>query len=701
METDDAGLRLARYIRDELNNRSVRIVLRTGQPGQALEDDIIVRYDVNDYKAKTELTARKLFATTVTALRAYEHLKHLDAHRRGLQQIIDTSDALSEERSLQDFASSALRQLGSFVGADADGSMLCLSDSGAGADDCIRVLAAGNPDRVPREGAKASQIAPEARALILSTFERKCNQYGPVYTTLYLGRNDHGAIVACLPCAPPEEDLTRPLIELLCSKIAIGFNNVDLYERLTQANALLEKKVDNRTRELVDVNARLREANEELRRRALLDALTELPNRLLFEDRLNHAVARCARDRERVREQQPEKLAVLFIDLDGFKPVNDSFGHTAGDLVLKEVALRLRAAARACDTPARVGGDEFLLLMEDVAGLADGVAAARRLVEVLAQPFDIAGRQMRITASIGVVVYPDHGSKDKLVAHADAAMYAAKRAGGNSYAVFESHMDARAMEQLCLQTDLRGAVERNELELRYQPKVDGRQGQVSGVEALLRWRHPERGMIGPNVFIPLAERFGLINALGNWVIDEVCRQMRAWADAGTQMRVAVNLSVHQLRQDDVVERIQRALLRHRLPASQLLCEITESVAMEDIKATQKAFEGLERIGVYLSIDDFGTGYSSLSYLRQLPARQLKIDRSFINDLASSSDAAAVVKAVIHLAHALGLRVVAEGVETRAQRDILLQLDCDELQGYFYARPMPADAVLAWTADFKA
>jgi EAL domain-containing protein (putative c-di-GMP-specific phosphodiesterase class I) len=333
--------------------------------------------------------------------------------------------------------------------------------------------------------------------------------------------------------------------------------------------------------------------------------------------------------------------------------------------------------------------------MEDVGSVADCVSAALRLIQALAWPISIGERQVEISGSIGIVVYPDQGHRDKLIANADAAMQAAKRAGGSTYALFESHMDASALDQLGLQNDLRHAIELGQLELYYQPKVDSRLNRIRGVEALLRWNHAERGMVSPALFIPLAERFGLIGGIGRWVIDEACRQMRAWADDGVRMRVAINLSVHQLREDDLVQRIEAALKRNGIDPSQLLCEITESVAMEDIKATQRAFEGLARIGVYLAIDDFGTGYSSLSYLRQLPARQLKIDRSFVKDLAASSDARAVVDAVVRLAHALGLKVVAEGVETGEQRDILIELGCDELQGYYFARPMPARTLLAW------
>jgi diguanylate cyclase (GGDEF)-like protein len=468
---------------------------------------------------------------------------------------------------------------------------------------------------------------------------------------------------------------------------------------LTLVLSTLDARAQRRTAKLSSslqaANAQLQSANDELHRRAFSDALTGLPNRLLFEDRLAHALSRHDRAVESIRQRSVEKIGVLFIDLDGFKPVNDMFGHAAGDAVLKEASGRLQQLARDSDTVARVGGDEFLLLVEDAGSVADCMTLAGRVVQALSQPFDVAGRSLQIACSIGVVCYPDHGERDKLVANADAAMYAAKRNGGNSCALFESHMNLNAGDQLSLLSDLRQAVARGQMRLHYQPKVDGRRGQIHGVEALLRWEHPERGMVQPDKFIPLAERFGLISQLGNWVIDEACRQMQAWADQGMRMRVSINLSVHQLREPDLVRRIEQALQRNFVPASQLLCEITESVAMEDIKATQRTFDDLARVGVYLSIDDFGTGYSSLSYLRQLPARQLKIDRSFVQDLEQSTDARAVVDAVIRLSHALGLRVVAEGVETAAQNDILLEMGCDELQGYHFARPMSAEALQAW------
>jgi diguanylate cyclase (GGDEF)-like protein len=435
----------------------------------------------------------------------------------------------------------------------------------------------------------------------------------------------------------------------------------------------------------------LNEANIQLRRQAFCDPLTALPNRLLFEERLNQTLQRVGRT--------PSAMAVLFIDLDGFKPINDSFGHAAGDVVLREVGARLLELAGPPGTAARVGGDEFLLLVPQPGGTEGAAAVAQQALHVLARPYKLPNRgEVKLSCSIGIAMFPEHGSTAKLIANADAAMYAAKRTGGSTYAFFEARMDLDVREQVELQTELRLALERHQLKLYYQPKIHGASGQVTGVEALIRWDHPVRGLMSPEVFIPVAERFGLIGHIGNWVIEEACRQIREWLDVGLRMRVAVNLSMHQLRQEDLVPRIRRALDAHRVDPALLTFEITESVAMEDTQATMRSFGHLARIGASLAIDDFGTGYSSLAYLRKLPARQLKIDRSFVADIEHSSDALAVVDAVIKLAHALGLKVVAEGVETERQRDVLLGLRCDELQGYLFARPMPAQMLTVWAMN---
>lgn len=431
----------------------------------------------------------------------------------------------------------------------------------------------------------------------------------------------------------------------------------------------------------------LSEANRRLREQALTDPLTRLPNRLLFEERLAEAL-------ELLDDPAGPggNLAVMFVDLDGFKPVNDSFGHSAGDAVLREVARRLQDLARQSDVVARVGGDEFLLLAEQP-GTGAG-QLAKRVLKALAVPCKLpSGAEVHLSGSVGIVMYPEHGPAQKLLARADAAMYAAKRAGGAGFAIFEPSMEHDSRAQLELQHALRGAVERGELMLYYQPKIDGRSGQITGVEALVRWQHPTKGLISPGVFIPVAERFGLIGPLGQWVIDEACRQLRAWMDLGIRMRMSINMSAHQLRQDDLVPRIRHALKAHAVDPALLTIEIIESVLMEDAAVT--AFAALAQLGVTLSIDDFGIGYCNFALLRKLPVTQLKVDRSLFTDIQHSSDALAVVDAIVKMAHALGLRVVAEGVETDEQRNMLLALRCDELQGYLFAKPMAAERLTLW------
>ena len=483
---------------------------------------------------------------------------------------------------------------------------------------------------------------------------------------------------------PGEEQLSPNALAVLAGTAA----SVAL--TMTRLMAKLERRLTGRAEELA---VSLRQANEDLQKIAYQDPLTLLPNRLVFEQRLAAAVARADREGSR--------LALLFIDLDGFKPINDSFGHSSGDTVLHAVGERLRAVARQGDTMARVGGDEFLMLLEGAPDEGSAALVASRVLSTLNQPYTLGEKEVTVSCSIGIVFYPDGGARSKLIAHADAAMYSAKRAGGSTYCFFEPRMEADAREQVELLRDLRQALEQGELELYYQPKIDARSGQITAAEALLRWHHPVRGLVLPSLFIPVAERFGLIGALGTWVIEDACRQVRDWREAGLAMRVAINLSAHQMRQEDLVERLQGAARRHRIDPSLLTCEITESVAMEDTRATQNAFQRLGRAGIHLSIDDFGTGYSSLSYLRQLPAEELKIDRSFIMDLESSDDARAIVDAVVRLAHALGLKVVAEGVDTPRQCEILLGLGCDELQGFLFARPMSAQALLEWAIEDRS
>jgi len=431
-------------------------------------------------------------------------------------------------------------------------------------------------------------------------------------------------------------------------------------------------------------------AKHDLRKLALRDPLTGLANRVMFDGALNQAVQHA--------DAHGTRLALLFIDLDGFGPINQALGHHNGDRVLREAAARLRAATGPQDRLARLGGDKFLILRTDDPGTDAAAHLAGEVLERLHHPFTLPDRDTTLSASIGMAMYPEHGAMSTLLTHAEAAMRGAKGTGGATYCFFEARMASGTRDQMELLRDLRVALAKGQLELYYQPKIHAPSGEVSGVEALMRWHHPQRGMVSPGVFIPIAERYGLIHSLGNWVIDEACRQARVWRDGGLRMRVAINLSVHQLRANDLAERIGAALARHQIQPSLLTCEITESVAMEDSPATAHFFAALARVGVHISIDDFGTGYSSLSTLRKLPAEELKIDRSFVLDLETSSDARAVAEAVIKLAQVLGLKVVAEGVETEGQNQILRALGCDELQGYLFAKPMSAKALAVWAMD---
>lgn len=413
---------------------------------------------------------------------------------------------------------------------------------------------------------------------------------------------------------------------------------------------------------------------------SLHDSLTQLPNRALFEDRLTYALD--------VAHREDHEFALMFMDLDGFKEVNDAYGHHIGDLLLREVAQRIRGRIRSQDTFARLGGDEFVLLIKS--NEPEGVAVlAEKLLEVLREPFYIEAHTLRITSSIGIAIYPENGkTRHDLMTNADAAMYHAKATGRNTYCFFEESMNAHAHEHMEMVQDLRMALERNELVVYYQPKVDTLSGEVIGAEALIRWVHPTQGLIPPDRFIPVAEKTGLIIPIGTWVLDEACRQMRQWRDMGHhQWTMAVNLSALQFAHADLIQTVSESLIRHGLEASALILEVTESTTMHDVDASAVILESLNVMGVRMSIDDFGTGYSSLLYLTRLPATELKIDRGFIANIEQITEDQEIVSAIIALGHVLGLRIVAEGVETIAQRDFLAERGCDSLQGYLFGKPM--------------
>jgi diguanylate cyclase (GGDEF)-like protein len=453
---------------------------------------------------------------------------------------------------------------------------------------------------------------------------------------------------------------------------------------ITLLTSVLDARMAARTAQL---SQSLKQANRELTQLALHDNLTGLPNRNLLAERIDEAMRKV--------DSRGGMLAVMFLDLDGFKPVNDAFGHHVGDQLLRAVALRMRENFHRHDTLARIGGDEFVLLVE-LDSAEEAVGVATRQVTLVSQPFNVQDHELQVTVSVGISLYPGNGlTQQELLMNADAAMYHAKNAGKNGYSFFDASMNTNARHQLQLQQDLRVALREKQFCLHYQPTYSAGTRQAIGAEALLRWDHPVQGLLMPETFIGLAEQSGLIIAIGNWALNEACRQMKIWYENGyTDWRVAVNLSALQFGHAALTDTVAAALATHQLPANCLTLEITETTAMSDADASMTVLRRLADMGVDLSIDDFGTGYSSLMYLKRLPANELKIDRGFVRDLEHDIDDAAIVSAIVALGQALNMRIVAEGVETTSQQNFLTRLGCDSLQGHLLGHPLPADRFMA-------
>jgi diguanylate cyclase (GGDEF)-like protein/PAS domain S-box-containing protein len=429
----------------------------------------------------------------------------------------------------------------------------------------------------------------------------------------------------------------------------------------------------------------LRDREVQLKRTAQHDMLTRLPNRQLFAERLHQAIKLARRNREHV--------GVIFLDIDYFKRINDSMGHAAGDAVLKEVARRLRHCVREADTVARLGGDEFTLILERLTRPEDAGLVVNKLVGRLEQPFEVNGEPVRVTASLGISLFPkDADSAEGLIKKADIAMYKVKREGRQGFRFFTEHLTALAFERTLMDADLRTALEQNQLVLFYQPQLHLRSGQIKGIEALIRWQHPVKGLLLPDRFIAVAEETGIITLIGEWVLREACSQLRAWQDAGLlpDISISVNLSGRQLEQPTFLDTVRSILEKTGLDPGALCLELTESVVMANPQRAERSLCDLRGLGIALSLDDFGTGYSSLSHLKRLPLTELKIDRSFVTHLPEDATSVAIVEAVIALGKGLSLTVTAEGIETGQQESFLREADCDVGQGYLYCQPTNAD-----------
>jgi len=496
--------------------------------------------------------------------------------------------------------------------------------------------------------------------------------------------------------------------------IARSYEVIDTHRReLAAFNLQLEHKVRERTQELEDAALEnlqinrdlrasqnellvtidaLRRKDDDLRHLAFHDALTGLPNRALLLDRMEQSIAVAAR--------QNEKRGIMFIDLDRFKSINDSLGHDTGDALLKEIARRLRACLRKADTVARIGGDEFVVLLNDVTVPETYASVAQKVISNLSLPMDLAGTTMQVGVSLGIACFPHDGeSAVDLMKHADMAMYEAKSVGGGTYRFFQDSMTSASVQRLQLESELRHAISHGELQLFYQPKIALGSNELCGVEALVRWRHPVRGLIPPMEFIPMAEATGLIAPLGEWVLEEACRQSAVWKAQGMgTIKIAVNISVRQLQEGDLVERVSTLTRRYGISPADLEVELTESVIMANPQESARVFASLREIGVVVAMDDFGTGYSSLAYLRRLPIDVLKIDRSFVTSADQDESDGEIVKMIIALAQTLKLEVVAEGVETESQAAFLKACGCPTAQGYLYSKPQPAVDFEKWLRE---
>ncbi len=499
-----------------------------------------------------------------------------------------------------------------------------------------------------------------------------------------------------------QQTITQPIVELaaITRGIAEGGDYsvrapdtaLDEIGSLARDFNLMLAQIEIRDRELAHELAERCRAEERLDRLAHFDTVTSLPNRYYFNERLHDAVARANRF--------GDPVALLFLDLDNFKIVNDTLGHHVGDELLRLVAVRLEQALRSGDMICRIGGDEFAVLLPNVADHEQAARVAVKCLEAVADAVTIEGNEIYVTVSIGISLCPrDATDAADLLKQADTAMYHAKARGRNAYQVFLPEMRGLAQKRLVLETSLRRAIEREEFLLHYQPQVQLATGKVVGVEALVRWQHPELGLVGPLEFIPIAEETGLIVAIGDWVLRTACTQARAWLDRGIgPLRMAVNLSGRQFREDRLVEQVLAILRETGLPPGLLELEITESTLMDAGPTTVERLHQLRAAGVHLAIDDFGTGYSSMNYLKRFPVGMLKVDRSFVRDLPGDADDAAITQAIIAMARSLDIGVTAEGVETQAQADFLAQAGCALTQGYLFARPLPAEELVTLVAE---
>ena len=655
MESDDAGLQLVRHIREELRQRAVRIVLRTGQPGYAPEIETVQAYDINDYKTKSELTRTRLYTVLTAAIRSYRQIRALEANRQGLEMIVEASTELGRQHGLHRFAEGVVTQLCALLGTLPEG-LVCVQanshHSGDASGEARVIAAAGQYSSLinrPLHAVPAGKI----RELLGRCLSAGHNLYEDGCTVLFFGLPSGRAMAALVEVQRELDELDHQLLRAFCSNIAVGFENVMLYTQLTD--------------------------------QAYNDPLLQLPNRTRFIELLEHNL------------KSPEGITLALIDLDDFADVNDAFGHRFGDQVLQAVSQRLAQRLGFNTAMARISSNAFGLLGPD------DMVNGQRIGTAFEDPFTVAGERLQLSATTGLVrLAQSRALGSELLLDAQIALKRAKAGNRGASQYFSPEMGIDARERFKLLKGLRASFEERRLFVVYQPQVELATHRVIGAEALLRWRTDEGRFVPPDQFIPLAEQSGLIIPIGEFVMRTACNQLRKLRSLGhTDFRMAVNVSMAQFRHPAFIDTVRRALADADVPGAALELEITESMAMEEVSAVLRVLAEIRGTGASVAIDDFGTGFSSLSQLRRLDVERLKIDRAFVREAQSSAAGATIAQMVVNLGCSLGMRVVAEGIETEEQRQHLLALGCHEGQGWLFAKPMPADELDRWLAAPKA
>ncbi|HEY0921991.1 two-component system response regulator [Rheinheimera pacifica] len=652
MESDDAGLKVVKQIRDELGMDEIRIVLRTGQPGYAPEESVIKEYDINDYKTKTELTRSKLVTSIISSLRSYQQIRTINQNRLGLQKIINAGANLLEQHSLHEFSEGVVTQISSLIGLHAEGVLCAQIEDDGSASETIYVLgAAGN--YAPYIKCQLDRLGnPRIVQQITNCLRTHEHIFTDQETVLYLGNEIHSAAVY-IETNRPIENFDRQLIEVFLSNISIGYENVTLFQQLKHA--------------------------------AYIDPLTKTPNRNEFIQILQDT-----------RRYEAEHNVAVLIDIDHFSDVNDGLGQDVGNELLIAVTFRLIEKFGIYAQLGRIGADVFGLVGPDTE------LTPERLQAVFDEPFKASEHSLQISATFGFCHLTDTAEQGlTILKHVYIALNKAKKHLGQNFQYYQAEMEDEMAERLALLRMLRQDFAHDKLQLWYQPQVSLTTKQVVGMEALLRWPQPNGQFISPAVFIPLAEYSGLIVEIGSWVMEQACLQIKQLQKQGyTGLRIAVNVSMPQFRSHGFVQSVIDCVTTQQIDPQLLELEITESVVMDEPKIVIDALQKLKSFGIKVAIDDFGIGFSSLNYLQQLPLDRIKVDRAFIRDIDKPAGEV-IAETIINLGKRLNLATIAEGVETQAQEQAIVAMGCDEVQGFMYARPMPPAELLTFLQQQKA